>query len=193
MNAVCVFCGSRFGEPDSYRAAAARLGAEIADRGLRLVYGGGRVGLMGVVADAALAAGGEVVGVIPDVLADREMAHGGLTELVLTRSMHERKATMAELAEGFIALPGGFGTLEEFCEVLTWAQLGIHRKPLGLLDVDRFFTPLLALFDHMTKHGFVPPLHRDLVLRSESPSSLLDAFAVYQPPDLPRWADTSET
>jgi uncharacterized protein (TIGR00730 family) len=193
VNAVCVFCGSRFGETDRYRAAAEQLGGEIAARGLRLVYGGGRVGLMGALADAALARGGEVVGVIPDVLADREVAHGGLTELILTESMHERKATMEELADGFIALPGGFGTLEEFCEMLTWGQLGIHRKPLGLLDVDRFFDPLIAFFDQMTRDGFVPPLHRNLVLRADSAARLLDAYAAYEPPDIPPWANAAAT
>lgn len=193
MKAICVFCGSRFGEPDSFRAAAANLGAEIAKRGLRLVYGGGRVGLMGVVADAALAHGGEVAGIIPKVLADREMAHAGLSELILTRSMHERKAKMAELADGFIALPGGFGTLEEFCEMLTWSQLGIHRKPLGLLDVDQFFDPLIAFFDTMVGHGFVPPLHRSLVLRADSAARLLDDLAAYKAPAIPRWATPIET
>lgn len=193
MNAVCVFCGSRFGEPDSYRRAAERLGAVIAERGLRLVYGGGRVGLMGVVADAALSRGGEVIGIIPTVLADREVPHGGLTKLVLTQSMHERKARMAELADGFIALPGGFGTLEEFCEMLTWGQLGIHRKPLGLLDVDHFFDPLVAFFDQMVGQGFVPPLYRSLVLREESAARLLDSFAAYEPPEIPRWAVVGET
>lgn len=187
MNAVCVFCGANVGQPEVYRAAAARLGAAIAGRGLRLIYGGGRVGLMGVLADAALAHGGLVTGIIPRVLADREQAHGGLSELILTRSMHERKALMAERADGFIALPGGFGTLEEFCEMLTWAQLGIHRKPIGLLDVDGFYDLLIAFFDNAAAHGFVRPVHRSLILRAASPDDLLDACAAYQPPDLPRW------
>lgn len=193
LTSVCVFCGSRFGEPDRFRAAAASLGAEIAGRGLRLVYGGGRVGLMGVVADAVLRHGGEVIGVIPDLLANREIPHLGLSELVLTGSMHERKAKMAELADGFIALPGGFGTLEEFCEVLTWAQLGIHRKPIGLLDVDHFFDPLVAYFDTLVDHGFVPPKHRALILQSDRAAGLLDAFAAYQPPELSAWLTPGET
>lgn len=193
LKAICVFCGSRFGEPDSFRAAAANLGTEIADRGLRLVYGGGRVGLMGVVADAVLSHGGEVTGVIPELLAQREIPHLGLSELILTSSMHERKAKMAELADGFIALPGGFGTLEEFCEVLTWSQLGIHRKPIGLLDVDNFFDPLVAFFDTMVDHGFVPPKHRSLFIRSDDAAGLLDACARYQPPELATWLTPSET
>lgn len=193
MKAVCVFCGANAGHADVYRAAAARLGAEIAARGLRLVYGGGRVGLMGVLADAALARGGEVVGVIPEVLAGREQAHAGLTELILTRSMHERKSLMAERADGFIALPGGYGTLEEFCEVLTWAQLGIHRKPLGLLDVNGFYDPFIAFIDHAMEQGFVRPVHRSLLLRAATPGDLLDAFAAYEPPELPRWVPPAKT
>lgn len=193
LKAICVFCGSRFGEPDTFRTAAANLGAEIAARGLRLIYGGGRVGLMGVVADAVISHGGEVTGVIPDLLAEREIPHLGLTELIVTNSMHERKAKMADLSDGFIALPGGFGTLEEFCEVLTWAQLGIHRKPLGLLDVDQFFDPLVAFFDAMVDHGFVPPKHRSLVLRSHDATELLDAFARYEPPELAAWLTPGET
>ena len=193
LKSICVFCGSRFGEPDSFRLAAANLGAEIAKRDLRLIYGGGRVGLMGVVADAVLSHGGEVTGVIPDLLAQREIPHLGLTELILTGSMHERKATMADLADGFIALPGGFGTLEEFCEVLTWSQLGIHRKPIGLLDVDQFFDPLVAFFDTLVDHGFVPPKHRSLVLRSEDAACLLDDFARYEPPELAPWLSPDQT
>ena len=187
MNAICVFCGSRIGESDRFRAAARQLGAEIAGRGLGLVYGGGRIGLMGVLADTALAEGGQVIGVIPEALADREAAHSGLTELILTSSMHERKARMAELADAFIALPGGFGTLEEFCEMLTWAQLGIHHKPIGLLDVDSFFDPLIALFDSMVARGFVPLNHRSLIRRASAASNLLDEFAAYVPPEIPPW------
>lgn len=148
---------------------------------------------MGIVADAALARGGQVIGIIPEALAEREAAHGGLTELILTRSMHERKAQMAELADGFIALPGGYGTLEELCEILTWAQLGIHRKPIGLLDVDHFFDPLIALFDSMVARGFLPPVHRSLILRSTSASSLLAEFATYVPPEIARWVTPFET
>lgn len=148
---------------------------------------------MGVVADAVLAHGGQVIGIIPRALAERESAHPGLTELILTRSMHERKAMMSDLADGFIALPGGFGTLEELCEILTWAQLGIHRKPIGLLDVDHFFDPLIALFDSMVARGFLPPVHRSLILRSASSAHLLDDFTAYVAPEIPRWVTPFET
>lgn len=193
MNAVCVFCGANTGYADVYRAAAARLGTEIASRGLGLVYGGGRVGLMGVLADAALAHGGTVTGIIPEVLAEREIAHGGLSELILTSTMHERKFLMAARADGFIALPGGFGTLEEFCEILTWGQLGIHRKPIGLLNVDGFYDPLIAYFDHAVTQGFVRPVHRSLILQANDPAVLLDAFAAYAPPELPLWVTPAAT
>lgn len=169
------------------------MGGTVARRGLRLVYGGGRVGLMGAVADAALAAGGEVVGVIPDALVRKEIAHAGLTELHVVGTMHERKALMADLAGGFVALPGGYGTLEEFFEILTWAQLGIHGKPCGLLDVDGFFDPLVVLLDHAVAQGFVHPNHRSFVLQAEEPASLLDAMARYTPPATAKWVTPDET
>ncbi|MBA2441876.1 MAG: TIGR00730 family Rossman fold protein [Rubrobacter sp.] len=171
---MCVFCGSRTGGRPSYAAAARRVGTGIAERGLRLVYGGGRVGLMGVVADAALAAGGEVVGVIPDSMDEREVSHTGLTELHVVGSLHERKVLMADLSDAFLALPGGYGTLEEFLEVLTWAQLGLHGKPCGLLDVDGFYEPLRQLFDGATREGFVSPEHRSLVLTETDPGALIE-------------------
>jgi uncharacterized protein (TIGR00730 family) len=152
---VCVFCGASSGRLPEYAEAARSLGAELARRGVGLVYGGGRVGLMGAVADAALAGGGEVVGVIPQELVDRELAHGGLTELRIVGSLHERKALMAELSDGFVALPGGFGTLDELLEQLTWSQLGLHAKPIGLLDVQEYWRPLIALARHATEEGFV--------------------------------------
>ena len=155
MRRVCVFCGASSGRSPAYAAAARELGAELAGRGLGLVYGGGRVGLMGAVADAALAAGGEAVGVIPQELVDRELAHGGLTELRVVGSLHERKALMAELADAFVALPGGFGTLDELLEQLTWSQLGLHAKPVGLLDVAEYWRPLIELARHATDEGFV--------------------------------------
>ena len=164
LQSVCVFSGSSPGARPSYTETATALGREIAERGLRLVYGGASVGLMGAVADAALAAGGEVVGVIPQHLMDREVAHDGLTELRVTGSMHERKALMADLADGFVALPGGLGTLEELAEILTWSQLGLQSKPCGLLDVDGFFDPLLAFLDHTVTERFVSTEHRALVL-----------------------------
>jgi hypothetical protein len=152
---ICVFCGASSGRLPAYAAAARSLGAALAGRGVGLVYGGGRVGLMGVVADAALAGGGEVIGVIPQELVDRELAHAGLTELHVVGSLHERKARMAEMADGFIALPGGFGTLDELFEQLTWSQLGLHSKPIGLLDVEDYWRPLIALARHATEEGFV--------------------------------------
>lgn len=177
MRSVCVFSGSSPGARPSYARAAEALGREVASRGLRLVYGGASVGLMGVVADAALAAGGEVVGVIPQHLVDREVAHTGLTDLHVTGSMHERKALMADLADGFVALPGGLGTLEELAEILTWSQLGLQSKPCGLLDVEGFFDPLLAFLDHTVTERFVSAEHRALVLAAERPDDLLDRLA----------------
>jgi uncharacterized protein (TIGR00730 family) len=152
---VCVFCGASSGRLPEYAVAARAFGAATAARGLGLVYGGGRVGLMGAVAEAALAAGGEVIGVIPQELVDRELAHGGLTELRVVGSLHERKALMAELSDAFVALPGGFGTLDELLEQLTWSQLGLHEKPIGLFDVDEYWRPLIALARHATEEGFV--------------------------------------
>lgn len=174
---VCVFLGSASGRRPEYAAAAAELGTELAARRLRLVYGGGRVGLMGAVADAALAAGGEVVGVIPQGLVDREVAHNGLTDLRVVGGMHERKALMTELSDGVVALPGGLGTLDELFESLTWAQLGLHgleRKPVGLLDTASYWTPLLALIEHTVDEGFVGRDRLDTLLRSENPAALLD-------------------
>jgi uncharacterized protein (TIGR00730 family) len=155
VNRVCVFCGASSGRLPAYADAARAFGTALAGRGLGLVYGGGRVGLMGAVADAALAGGGEVIGVIPQELVDRELAHGGLTELHVVGSLHERKALMAELADGFVALPGGFGTLDELLEQLTWSQLGLHAKPVGLYDVEDYWRPLIALARHATEEGFV--------------------------------------
>jgi uncharacterized protein (TIGR00730 family) len=189
MKRVCVFCGSSPGRDPVYLEAARRLGRTLARRGLGLVYGGGSVGLMGAVADAVLAEGAEVVGVIPRALQLRELAHGGLTTLHVVGSMHERKAKMAELAHAFIALPGGMGTLEEFAEILTWAQLGLHARPCGLLDVAGYYRPLVAFFDQAAAHGFVKPEHRRLVLVDEDPEALLDAFVAWQPPAVERWID----
>src|ERR687893_2275278 len=173
VKSVCLFCGSSEGMRPVYAEVAQTLGSVAAHRGMRLVYGGGRVGLMGLTADAPLAAGGEVVGVIPKALFEKEIGHEGLTELRVVGSMHERKMLMADLADGFVALPGGYGTLEEFMEVLSWAQLSIHEKPCGLLDVDGFWDPLSTLFDHAVTEGFVDPNHRSLVLTEGDPSVLL--------------------
>jgi uncharacterized protein (TIGR00730 family) len=184
LRRLCVFCGSSLGATPDYADAARALAAELAARGIGLVYGGAHVGLMGVVADTCRAAGVEVTGVIPDALVEAEVAHTGLDDLRVVGSMHERKALMAELADGFVALPGGFGTIEEFCEVVTWSQLSLHAvpKPCGLLDVAGFFAPLLALFDGAVEQGFIRPQHRGLVLGAAEPGPLLDALAAWEPP-----------
>ena len=189
MKRICVFCGSSMGTDPAYAEAAKRLGGALARRGLELVYGGGTVGLMGTVANAALAAGGRVVGVIPKALQLRELAHVNLTSLHVTGSMHERKARMAELSQGFIALPGGLGTLEEFAEIVTWAQLGIHARPCGLLDVEGYWKPLVAFLDHAVEEGFVSALHRQLILIDSDPDALLDRFAAWKAPEIEKWVD----
>mgnify|MGYP001305636058 CR=1 FL=1 len=182
MHRICVFSGSNLGVRPEYQQAAHALGQELASRGLGLVYGGASVGLMGVVADAVLAAGGEVIGVLPRGLFSREVPHKHLTELREVGSMHERKALMADLANGFIALPGGYGTFDELFEIITWAQLGLHSKPIGLLDVADYFAPLLALIAHATKEGFIPSDHTKLLLQEENPVTLLNRFEAYTPP-----------
>jgi uncharacterized protein (TIGR00730 family) len=187
MKRISVFCGSSAGNDPAYAGAAKLVGQALVRRGLGLVFGGGRVGLMGVVADAVLANGGEVIGVIPKQLATKELAHGGLSDLRVVESMHERKALMAELCDGFVALPGGFGTMEEFFEVLTWAQLGLHQKPCGVLNVKGYFDPLLALAEHAISAGFVSAEHRNLLLQDADIGALLDQFERYVPPPLPRW------
>lgn len=176
MQRVCVFAGSSAGVRPSYRALGAALGTALGRRGVGLVYGGGQIGLMGVVADAVLAAGGEVIGVLPTALDTVELAHRGLTTLHVVDDMHARKALMAKLADAFIALPGGLGTFDELFEILTWAQLGFHAKPIALLDVDQYFAPLVALLDHATKEGFVSPRHRDLLTVGDDPDRLLAAL-----------------
>ena len=192
MQAVCVFCGSSVGSRLIYSEAARRLGTVVAERGLHLVYGGGKIGLMGLLADAGLAAGGQVTGIIPIALLKKEIGHEGLTNLRVVDSMHERKMLMAELSDGFVALPGGYGTLEEFLEVLSWAQLSIHEKPCALLDVDGFFGPLSSLFDLAVKEGFVHPDHRSLVLTNEHPNTLLDEMECYTPPRTKKWISPRE-
>jgi len=190
MQRLCVFCGSNAGGRPEYADAARRFGAALVARGLGLVYGGGHVGLMGVLADAVLAAGGEVYGVIPRQLADKELAHGRLTRLEVVETMHARKARMAELSDGFAALPGGYGTLDELFEILTWAQLGIHAKPVGLLDVEGFFTPLLGWLDHLVAERFLRPRHRELLLAADDVDRLLDALQQFRPAETPgKWID----
>lgn len=174
MDAVCVFCGARPGGRPLYAEAARRAGAVIARRGLTLVYGGGSVGLMGAVADGALGAGGEVIGVIPEALVDREHAHPDVADTRVVATMHDRKALMAELSDAFVALPGGFGTLEELFEVVTWAQLGIHEKPFGILEVDGYFAPLVAFLDHAVDEGFIGRAQRGLVESASDVEELLD-------------------
>ena len=189
MKRICVFCGSNPGAHPDYRDAATALANILADRGLGLVYGGASVGLMGTIADAILKRGIEVVGVIPHPLISREIAHKGLAELRVVASMHERKAVMAELSDGFIAMPGGFGTLEEFFEIVTWGQLGIHAKPFGLLNVRNYFDDLLRFLDHCVDEQFLKPKHRATILTAADPSALLDLFADYQPAGGHKWFD----
>jgi uncharacterized protein (TIGR00730 family) len=193
LRRICVFCGSQSGARPEYAAAARAAGREIARRGLGLVYGGGRVGLMGILADAALAAGAEVDGVIPEHLAAKEIAHPGLTRLHVVASMHERKAMMASLADGFLSLPGGLGTLEEMAETLTWAQLGLHAKPCALYDVASYFAPLVAFLDHAVSEGFVREHHRRLVLVDEDVARLIDAMERFRPVQVEKWLDGTKT
>ena len=182
MKRLCVFCGSRPGVRPAYREAAEALGALLAERGIELVYGGGNVGLMGIVADACLAAGGRVVGVIPRALLEWEVGHEGLTRLEVVDSMHTRKARMAELADGFIALPGGLGTFEELFEILTWAQLGFHSKPVGLLNVDAYYQPLVQMMERGVAEGFMKAENRGLLLVEDNAQALLRTMGAYHPP-----------
>ena len=190
---VCVYCGSNFGRQPVYAEVARALGKALAGRGLGLVYGGARVGIMGIVADSVLEAGGRVTGVIPQGLVDKEVAHLGLTELVVTRSMHERKTQMVERSSAFIALPGGLGTLEELLEVWTWAQLGIHEKPCGVLNVAGYYDGLVGFIEHAVREGYVKGEHRALLLVEQDPGVLLDRFARYTPPPLQKWITPAET
>jgi hypothetical protein len=193
VRSVCVFSGSSPGADPGYGAAATELGRRLAERGIELVYGGAQVGLMGLVADAALAAGGRVTGVIPQSLVDREIAHPGLSDLRVVDSMHERKAAMAELADAFVALPGGVGTLEELFEVYTWNQLGLHAKPLGLFNVRGYFDGLARFLDHATAQRFVTPQHRAMLLVSDDLDELLDRLAGWEAPAQPKWIDRAQS
>jgi uncharacterized protein (TIGR00730 family) len=192
MQRICVFCGSASGVNPAYAEAARAMGREIVARGMALVFGGGQVGLMGILADAALEAGGEVIGVIPHALAAREVAHQRLTTLHVVDSMHERKALMAQLSDAFVALPGGFGTYEEFFEVVTWTQLGVHRKPCGLLNVAGFFDPLVQFVDAAVNEQFIRPAHRAAVLVDDDPARLLEQLSAVTLPEVPRWMDLKE-
>ncbi len=193
MKSICVFCGSSYGALEAYGKAATETGQAIAARGYRLVYGGAKVGLMGTVADAALAAGGEVIGVLPQSLQEKELAHEGLTELHLVGSMHERKALMADLSDAFIALPGGVGTLEEIFEVWTWGQLGYHRKPCGFLNIEGYYNQLISFLDHQTQEGFTRKVMRDMVQIAGTPEALIGQFEAYVPPSAPKWIGKDET
>ncbi len=193
MERVCVFCGSSTGAGNGYEEGARRLGRALAGSGITLVYGGASVGLMGALADAVLEAGGEVIGVIPRSLQEREISHDNLTDLRVVGSMHERKAQMATLSDGFIAMPGGAGTLEEFFEVWTWAQLGEHGKPCGLLNVNGYYDPLLAFLDHIVAQKFLSAKHRNMVLVEREPRPLLDRLSDYRSPDVPKWLGPAES
>jgi uncharacterized protein (TIGR00730 family) len=184
---ICVFCGSNSGTNPAYRDAAVALGQLLAERGIELVYGGGNIGLMGALADAVLQTNGRVIGVIPESLMAKEVGHLGLTELRIVKSMHERKALMADLSDGFIAMAGGFGTFEEFCEVVTWSQLAIHAKPCGLLNVEGYYDPLLQLFDQAVREGFLREENRRLVLEDRDPESLLKKMADFTPIPADKW------
>lgn len=192
MKSLCVFCGANAGSKPVYRAAAENLGRLLAGRGIQLIYGGGNVGLMGAIADACLDAGGTVIGVIPQALMGKEVEgrpvdHRTLTRLEVVDSMHTRKARMAELAEGFIAMPGGFGTFEEYCEILTWGQLGFHAKPIGLLNIAGYYDPLLAMFDHAAAEGFLRAQNRAMALSDSDPESLLAAMLAFRPEPVSKW------
>jgi uncharacterized protein (TIGR00730 family) len=189
MKRICVFCGSSAGNRPEYRTAAEEMAAELVRRNIGLVYGGGNVGLMGIIADAVLRAGGEAQGVIPEHLMAREVGHKGLTKLHVVHSMHERKALMADLSDAFVALPGGFGTLEEFCEVVTWTQLGLHAEPCGILNTLGFYSSLQAMLDHAMGERFLKPENRALVLARDSPADLLQALEDWRPVHIEKWLD----
>ncbi len=193
MQRLCVYCGSSSGTNPAYAAAASELGQLLASSEIELIYGGGRVGLMGILADAVLAAGGQVQGVIPQSLADREVAHHGLTQLYIVDTMHQRKALMAELADGFLALPGGIGTFEELFEIWTWAQLGMHSKPIGLLNVAGYFDLLLGFLDHATEQQLLKPVHRNVLSVADNPPEIMRLLQQASPVSTPKWINASQT
>ncbi len=189
MTRLAVYCGSSPGADPAYAAAAGALGREMAARGIGLVFGGGHVGLMGAIADAVLEAGGEVIGVIPEALRDKELAHQGCTELHVVSTMHERKSLMADYAKGFIAMPGGFGTFDEIFEMLTWGQLGYHTRPCGFLNVAGYYDALFAFLDTCVEARFVTHVHREMIIAATDPAELLDRMAEFEPPDQAKWLD----
>jgi uncharacterized protein (TIGR00730 family) len=193
MKRICIFCGSNSGVRPAYAAAAAELARFLTKLGIGIVYGGGNIGLMGVLADAAMAAAGEVIGVIPQALFAKEVGHTGITDLRIVGSMHERKALMAELADGFIAMPGGWGTFDEFCEILTWAQLGLHNKPCGILNTENYYDTLLAMFDHSVAEGFLKREYRSMVIIGSAPEELVARMQDYRAPSLEKWIEELET
>ncbi len=192
LKSVCIYCGSNLGTRDSYLQAAQQLCIELVQRQITIVYGGGNTGLMGAVANSALAAGGKVVGVIPQVLVDQEVAHTGLSDLRIVKSMHERKSLMSDLSDAFIALPGGLGTLEEFCEVATWTQLGFHRKACGLLNIEGFYDNLLCFLDHATEEKFIRSEHRKIFIAEKNPVKLISKLDEFEIPILPKWIDRAQ-
>ena len=187
FSSLCVYCGSNTGVKAEYHAVAQQLGQLLAARNIRLVYGGGKVGLMGLIADATLAAGGTVCGVIPHFLQTKEVGHDGLSEMIVTETMHERKQIMLELSDGFVAMPGGYGTLDELCEILTWSQLGIHQYPIGLLNVAGYYDPLLQMVDHMVGEQFLRSENRGMLLSATEPEVLLAKMEAYEPQDVTKW------
>jgi uncharacterized protein (TIGR00730 family) len=193
MKKICVYCGSSSGKSPEYLESARVLAKEMVKRNIGLVYGGANVGIMGEIANTMLANGGDVTGIIPQSLVDKEVGHFGLTELKVVGSMHERKAIMADLSDGFIALPGGLGTLEELFEVLTWSQLGFHHKPCALLNIKQYYESLSVFLDHAVDEEFVKPIHREMLLVASDPSQLLDAMESYQPPAVDKWIERNET
>jgi uncharacterized protein (TIGR00730 family) len=193
MRRVCVYAGSNFGAHPAYAEGARKLATELAQRSIGLVYGGGNVGLMGVLADTAMAAGGEVIGVMPRALIEREIGHRGITELREVDSMHERKALMADLSDAFVAVPGGIGTLEELIEVYTWSQLGLHRKGCGLLNVNGYYDALAAFLDHAVAEAFLKPEHRGILTVASDPAELLDRLAAFEPPTVGKWLEREQT
>jgi uncharacterized protein (TIGR00730 family) len=193
MKRIAVFCGSSPGASPLYAKDAEKLGIQLAKEGISLVYGGSKVGIMGVVANAAIKAGGEVIGVIPKMLMNRELAHSGLSELIIVNTMHERKAKMEELSDGFVVLPGGPGTMEEFFEVYTWAQLGEHRKPIGMMNSNNYYDKLLAFFDDMIQEQFLKPEYQSMVIVETDPQKLLTKFRTYEPPLRTKWITPNQT
>jgi uncharacterized protein (TIGR00730 family) len=193
MKRICVFCGSSPGNRPAYEEAARAMGRALVDRRISLVYGGGNVGLMGVIADTVMKAGGDVIGVIPQALADREIANIGITDLRVVDSMHTRKAMMADLSDAFIAMPGGVGTFEEFFEAVTWTQLGVHRKPCGLLNAADFYGPLVDFIDRAVAEGFIRPVHRAAIVVDDDSARLLDKLNAVELPDVPKWIRPDET